>query len=247
MTDNSVINMNQTDNKIRPLFIIGQEGCGKSTYIEQLAKKEKRVLLRCPCRKDRTLREQRSRIHEWALRAEPTLLWLEGTDDLTPEAQSFLRRILETYAPNVRFCLEGRTLSSIQEPILSRCDILRIQYSFKLHPKLNTLTESTKNEIINVLNITDTTQSLRKQEIAYTLSVYYPKVWELIKENIKKFNKHNDNILENIKTAENPINIIWREYEMYPNNVQNDINKAFSEYGNPWAILAYARAASKSS
>jgi hypothetical protein len=247
MADNSVIDMNQNDNKIRPLFIIGQEGCGKSTYIQQLAKKEKRVLLRCPCRKDRTLREQRSRIHEWALRAEPTLLWLEGTDDLTPEAQSFLRRILETYAPNVRFCLEGRTLSSIQEPILSRCDILRIKYSFKLHSKLNTLTDNIKNDIIHVLNVTDTIKSLRKQEIAYILSIYYPQLWKLIKENIGKFNNDSHNILENIKTAENPINIIWREYDTYPAYIQNDINKAFSEYGNPWAILAYARAASQSS
>jgi DNA polymerase III delta prime subunit len=247
MADISVINMNQNDNKIRPLFIIGQEGCGKSTYIEKLAKKEKRVLLRCPCRKDRTLREQRSRIHEWALRAEPTLLWLEGTDDLTPEAQSFLRRILETYAPNVRFCLEGRTLSSIQEPILSRCDILRIPYSFKLHPKLNTLSDSIKDDIIFVLEKTNTLQSLRKQEIAYILSVYYPHMWKLIQTNINKFVDKPNSILDNIKSAENPINIIWREYETYPEYIQNDINKAFSEYGNPWAILAYARAASKSS
>jgi hypothetical protein len=240
-------NINEIDNKIRPIFIIGQEGCGKSTYIQNLAKKENRVLLRCPCRKDRTLREQRARIHEWALRAEPTLLWLEGTDDLTPEAQSFLRRILETYAPNVRFCLEGRTLSSIQEPILSRCDILRIPYSFKLHNKFNSLSDTNKDDILNILNKTNTLKSIRKQEIACNLSIYYPNIWSIIKRNINNFNNNDISVLDNIKSAENPINIIWREYDSYSINVQNDINKAFSDYGNPWAILAYARAASKSS
>ena len=236
-----------SEERIRPIFIIGPEGCGKSTYIQQLALKEKRVLLRCPCRKDRTLREQRARIHEWALRAEPTLLWLEGTDDLTPEAQSFLRRILETYAPNVRFCLEGRTLSSIQEPILSRCDIHRINKNNILHPIISKLSDSLKDEVLNVLELTNNRTSIRKQYIAANLAIYYPNMWSTIAKTISGYKPNRKELKEHIKNAEDPWLLLWNEYDKYSNEVQNDINIAVSQLGNPWAILAYARAASESS
>ena len=233
-----------SEERIRPLFIIGAEGCGKSTYIQQLAIKEKRVLLRCPCRKDRTLREQRARIHEWALRAEPTLLWLEGTDDLTPEAQSFLRRILETYAPNVRFCLEGRTLSSIQEPILSRCDIHRIHKNNTIHPIINKLSDSVKGEILHILELTNNKSSIRKQQIAANLAIYYTHTWTSIVKTIETHSTDRKELNEHIKNAEDPWLILWREYDNYSIQVQNDINISISQLGNPWAILAYARAAS---
>jgi hypothetical protein len=239
--------MSELENRIRPLFVIGPDGCGKSTYIEQLARKEKRVLLRCPCRKDRTLREQRARIHEWALRAEPTLLWLEGTDDLTPEAQSFLRRILETYSPNVRFCLEGRTLSSIQEPILSRCDIYRIEYNENpVHKSLLNLSDTVRDSIFEILNKTNSVKSYRKQNIASCISVYYSNIWNHVKNTVNSFTE-SKNILISLKEAQDPWIILWNEYGGYPKNIQNDINKAICQSGNPWAILAYARAASASS
>jgi DNA polymerase III delta prime subunit len=236
-----------SEERIRPLFIIGPEGCGKSTYIQQLAKKENRVLLRCPCRKDRTLREQRARIHEWALRAEPTLLWLEGTDDLTPEAQSFLRRVLETYAPNVRFCLEGRTLSSIQEPILSRCDIHRIHKSTIYHPIIHSLSDTTRNDILDILKLTNNESSIRKQQIAANLAIYYPSIWTSIIKTVRGQTYSKKELLEHIKNAEDPWLILWTEYDTYSSNIQNDINIAISQIGNPWAILGYARAASQSS
>ncbi len=107
--------------RIPPLLVCGAAGSGKSYQIEQYAKDRDLELLICPCRIDRTLREQRTKLHEWAHRLQPSILWLEGADDLTPEAQSFLRRILETNSPNVHFILECRTIESIQEPIRSRC------------------------------------------------------------------------------------------------------------------------------
>ena len=109
--------------RIPPLLVCGAAGSGKSYQIEQYAKERDLELLICPCRIDRTLREQRTKLHEWAHRLQPSILWLEGADDLTPEAQSFLRRILETNSPNVHFILECRTIESIQEPIRSRCMI----------------------------------------------------------------------------------------------------------------------------
>jgi hypothetical protein len=104
-----------------PQIVCGPAGSGKSYYIKKYAEEHSLDVLVCPCRIDRTLREQRTKLHEWAHRLQSSLLWLEGADDLTPEAQSFLRRILETYSPNVHFILECRTIESIQEPIRSRC------------------------------------------------------------------------------------------------------------------------------
>lgn len=92
-------------------------------YAERLRKQ----LCVCPCRKDRTLREGRQRLHLWGRRREPIVLWLEGADDLTPEAQAFLRRILETHAEEVQFVLECRDPGKLQEPIRSRCAVETLQ------------------------------------------------------------------------------------------------------------------------
>jgi len=105
----------------QPRIVCGAAGSGKSYWIQQYAKEHDLEVLVCPCRIDRTLREQRTKLHEWCHRLQPSILWLEGADDLTPEAQSFLRRILETNSPSVHFILECRTIESIQEPIKSRC------------------------------------------------------------------------------------------------------------------------------
>lgn len=113
--------------KAAPQIVCGPPGAGKSYYIKSYAEKHGLDVLVCPCRIDRTLREQRTKLHEWAHRLQPSLLWLEGADDLTPEAQSFLRRILETYSASVHFILECRTIESIQEPIRSRCTLKLIQ------------------------------------------------------------------------------------------------------------------------
>jgi len=115
-------------NKSPPIVVVGPAGCGKGRYIENIAVTEGRTLLHCFCRKDRTLRESRAKLHEWAFLREPVLVWLEGTDDLTPEAQSFLRRILETYSPSVKFCLECREIERLQEPIRSRCEVVKLSY-----------------------------------------------------------------------------------------------------------------------
>ncbi len=49
------------------------------------------------------------------------MIWLEGADTLTADAQAFLRRILETAAENVEFALEVRDESTMNPPLLSRC------------------------------------------------------------------------------------------------------------------------------
>ena len=86
-----------------PIILTGPPGCGKSYWIQKYAEQLRKQLFVCPCRKDRTLRDGRQKLHIWARRTEPAILWLEGADDLTPEAQAFLRRILETHAQDVLF------------------------------------------------------------------------------------------------------------------------------------------------
>jgi hypothetical protein len=60
-------------------------------------------------------------------------VWIEGADDLTQEAQAFLRRILETAAPNVTCALEVRELWKLSPPILSRCTVvsMRAEHSYR--------------------------------------------------------------------------------------------------------------------
>ena len=110
----------------RPLIITGPPGSGKSHWIAAYGLQQGKQLLACPCRKDRTLREGRQKLHIWGRRREPVILWLEGADDLTPEAQAFLRRILETHSSDVQFVLECRDAGRLQEPIRSRCVLRRL-------------------------------------------------------------------------------------------------------------------------
>ena len=108
------------------ILFMGPPGCGKSYWIQKYAMDVKKQLFVCPCRKDRTLRDGRQKLHIWARRTEPAILWLEGADDLTPEAQAFLRRILETHASDVLFILECRDAGRLQEPIRSHCVIKKM-------------------------------------------------------------------------------------------------------------------------
>jgi hypothetical protein len=62
---------------------------------------------------------------------EPTWVWLEGADDITLDAQAFLRRILETASAQVTCALEVRRLECMAEPIQSRCILKRLSHSIE--------------------------------------------------------------------------------------------------------------------
>jgi replication factor C small subunit len=127
-----------------PKILSGPPGCGKSYWIQKYAESVNKQLFVCPCRKDRTLRDGRQKLHVWARRTEPAILWLEGADDLTPEAQAFLRRILETHASDVLFILECRDAGRLQEPIRSRCMIKKMY-----QPKWNDLNDFLLKTLLN--------------------------------------------------------------------------------------------------
>jgi hypothetical protein len=82
----------------------------------------KKKLFHWNARTDRTLREGRENLHQQVRSQEPLYVWIEGADDLTPEAQAFLRRILETVSEQVQCILECRDPQRITPAIQSRCE-----------------------------------------------------------------------------------------------------------------------------
>jgi hypothetical protein len=103
-------------------LIYGPPGCGKTTWILAQVKEERKKLFHWNARTDRTLREGRENLHRQVRSQEPLFVWIEGADDLTPEAQAFLRRILETVSPSVQCILECRDPQRITPAIQSRCE-----------------------------------------------------------------------------------------------------------------------------
>jgi hypothetical protein len=119
--------MQQTRGK--SYLIVGPPGCGKSRWIRQAAEKAGQTLFRWNCRDDRALRQGRELLHGLVRTREPTWVWLEGADDITLDAQAFLRRILETASVQVTCALEVRRLECMAEPIQSRCILKRLTNS----------------------------------------------------------------------------------------------------------------------
>lgn len=107
------------------LILYGSPGSGKTTWIKQEAKARNYKIFRWNVRNDRSLREGREVLHAQVRSQERTLIWIEGADDLTQEAQAFLRRILDTRSPDVTCILEVRDPSKLSAPVLSRCTLQR--------------------------------------------------------------------------------------------------------------------------
>ncbi len=170
-----------------PIILTGPPGCGKSYWIQKHAEQLKKQLFVCPCRKDRTLRDGRQKLHIWARRTEPAMLWLEGADDLTPEAQAFLRRILETHASDVLFILECRDAGRLQEPIRSRCTIKKMMPP--TWPQLESFLKETSphsnsDEIHTYLHRNE--YSYRRIKQCSFLQQQYPDMWKRTIEHRKK-------------------------------------------------------------
>lgn len=110
------------------LILYGPAGSGKTTWIKQEARNRGCRLFQWNVRNDRSLREGREVLHAQVRSQERTFIWIEGADDLTQEAQAFLRRILDTRSPEVSCILEVRDPSRLSEPVLSRCAMHCLKY-----------------------------------------------------------------------------------------------------------------------
>ena len=112
--------------KKNSFLVSGLAGTGKSFFIRKEAKNHNAKLFRWNVRIDRSLREGRELLHQQVRSKEPMYVWIEGADDLTQEAQAFLRRILETSSPTVVSMLEIREPWKLSPPILSRCILINM-------------------------------------------------------------------------------------------------------------------------
>ena len=120
------------------LLVCGEPGTGKSYWIRQEASTTGSRLFRWNARVDRSLREGREILHQQVRSCEPLFVWIEGADDLTQEAQAFLRRILETASSSVICALEVRELWKMSSPILSRCTVVSMKNDYSFRSKINT-------------------------------------------------------------------------------------------------------------
>jgi DNA polymerase III delta prime subunit len=102
-------------------LVYGPPGCGKTTWILNQVRMAKKKLYHWNARTDKSLREGRELLHQQVRSQEPLIVWIEGADDFSPEAQAFLRRILETVSQNVQCILECRDPQKITPAIQSRC------------------------------------------------------------------------------------------------------------------------------
>ena len=227
-----------------PIILTGPPGCGKSYWIQKYSEQVRKQLFVCPCRKDRTLRDGRQKLHIWARRTEPAILWLEGADDLTPEAQAFLRRILETHAHDVLFILECRDAGRLQEPIRSRCVIKKMY-----QPSWNELEEYLNKTFTN-LNTSEIKEYLKKNEYSYRrakqcafLQLQYNETWKNIiehrhKECLVTHTQSADNLISYIKGGYNPDTLI--NPLLKNETLLKDYGKCIEVSGSLWAFLGSA-------
>jgi len=139
-------------------LVCGENGIGKSYFIRNEAKNRNAKLFRWNVRIDRSLREGREILHQQVRSKEKLYVWIEGADDLTQEAQAFLRRILETASPNVTSMLEVRETWKLSQPIISRCipicitrnKSFRSERSYQIAKQLKLFTDYPKIDIKNL-------------------------------------------------------------------------------------------------
>jgi replication factor C small subunit len=119
------------------LLFAGPAGVGKTTAALCIAKeilgdqwaKETRIF---NASDERGIKIVRERIKLFAEKQSMTgspfkIIILDEADEMTPEAQTALRRIIEDYAEFTRFIIICNYLSQIIEPIQSRCVVFRFR------------------------------------------------------------------------------------------------------------------------
>ena len=164
--------MNNTYKK-NSFLVSGEPGVGKSFYIKQEAKNKNAKLFRWNVRIDRSLREGREILHQQVRSKELLYVWIEGADDLTQEAQAFLRRILETSSSSVTSMLEVREPWKLSPPILSRCIPITINSKHSFRYQKN-LAIANKCNLINEAPINNISDISLKDIIFFRKNAYDP-------------------------------------------------------------------------
>lgn len=117
------------------MLFAGPAGVGKTTTalcisMELLKDQWERDTLSLNASDERGIKVVRERIRDFAnyrkLSTSPfRIIILDEADEMTHDAQTALRRVIEDFAPYVRFIIICNYLSQIIEPIQSRCVVFR--------------------------------------------------------------------------------------------------------------------------
>ena len=200
-------------------LVCGPSGSGKSTWIRNRAKERGARLLHHAVRTDRSLRQGRAYLFSQHRSKEPTLIWLEGADTLTTDAQAFLRRILETASSNVEFALEVRDDSTMNPPLLSRCTrILMAPVSLRKQNAIQLLDKRGYAELRKI-----------RTQLEQRIRLWYPgSTVEDVCSNIQAARTQGllpDALLHKMLAVESP-------------ETQIEFYKRLGEGASPWALLA---------
>ena len=121
------------------MLLAGPAGVGKTTTalciaIELLGEEWRKNTLELNASDERGIKMVRERVKEFAASiklagdkefGKPKIIILDEADEMTSEAQTALRRIIEDSARTTRFVIICNYLSQIIEPIQSRCVVFR--------------------------------------------------------------------------------------------------------------------------
>lgn len=149
------------------LLFYGPSGCGKTSMIlacarEMYGNQYPRYVLELNASDDRGIDTVRKKIPDFVKTASNKirLVILDEADAMTNDAQSALRRVIEDYSKNSRFCLICNNINKIISGLQSRCTKMRFGYldSNEIKKKLKIIIEKedvhiTNNALERLINV----------------------------------------------------------------------------------------------
>jgi len=143
-------------NEMTHLLFYGPPGCGKTSMIlacarEMYGDQYKKYILELNASDDRGIETVRKKIPDFVKTASNKirLVILDEADAMTNDAQSALRRVIERYSKNSRFCLICNNINKIIPGLHSRCTKMRFGYlnANEIKNKLKFIIEKEKVQI----------------------------------------------------------------------------------------------------